>query len=479
MSLIAKFRWFLAPSIFQASVAFATLPLATLILDAADYGAYAVVAAITALASAAACLGSSYLLAHVFSEGETEKIKEFVSQQSAISLGLAIFLACLLIAVWPAMVSCFPNLALIPTMGFVLSALAIVPTTLWAVSVDVLTLDGRAKVFALVTIGQSISSASALLVCLFGFHLDALSLYVSAAMGALVVGAGAFVCLRPYLLPPRLGAGLSVFRHALSLTSANLLEIAYQAWERSLLAASDGLASLGIYAHAQQYRSIIGVATKALSRSIWPATLKEASQEPLTFQLTSRSWRLTHLLLGLVGMGFAIFGDVLIGWITHGKFVGAGPYAAIGVAHLLIQNSGRPHIGFLYARGEVQIYAKLNIAAVVISFIVAAVAIPLWGPWGALLATLLQHGLLRTAIQLYVARKAAVPFQDELALLGVILIAAATYMSMAFSLGLFSQSVLWLLSAAALFGGYVAIGRNRRGHHRAIAWRKLFGRNVP
>ena len=472
MSLIAKFRWFLAPSIFQVGVAFATLPLATLILDAADYGAYAVVAAITGLASAAACLGSSYLLAHVFSEGEIGKIKEFVSQQSAISLGLAILLACLLIAIWPASVSRFPNLTSIPTMGFVFSTLAIVPTTLWTVSVDVLTLDGRAKVFAFVTIGQSIASASTLLVCLFGFHLGPLSLYVSTAVGALVIGAGAFVCLRRYLLPPRLGVGLSAFKHALSLTSANLLEIAYQAWERNLLAATDGLTALGIYTHAQQYRSMIGVATKALSRSVWPTTLMEANQAPLTFPLTSRSWRLTHLSLGLVGMGFAIFGDVLIGWITHGKFIGAGPYAAIGVAHLLIQNSGRPNIGFLYARGEVQIYAKLNMAAVVISFIVAAVAIPLWGPWGALLATLLQHGLLRTAIQLYVARKAVIPFQDELALLGVVLIAVATYISMTFSLGWLSQAVLWLLSAATLFGGY------RGGHRRAVTRCNIFGRDV-
>lgn len=459
MSLIAKFRWFLVPSIFQAGVAFTTLPLATVILDADDYGAFAVVTAITGLASAISCLGSSYLLAHIFSQGEAARIKEFISQQLAVSLGLAILLACVLITSWSTVVGYFPNLTSIPTAGFVLSALTIVPTTLWTISVDVLTLDGRAKAFALVTISQSISSAIALLACLFWLRLDALSLYVSVSAGALVVGAGAGACLQRYLVWPRLGMGLSAFKHALSLTSANILEVAYQSWERNLLAVNDGMAVLGLYTHAQQYRSIVSVATKALSRSIWPTTLKEATQEPMVFPLTSRSWRLTHLSLGLVGLCFAIFGDAFIGWITHGKFVGAGPYAAMGVAYLLVQNSGRPHIGFLYARDHVQIYAKLSVAAVIVSFITAAVAIPLWGPWGALLATYLQHGLLRAAIQLYSAYKAAVPFQDELALLGVALIAVATYTGIKTDLGWPLESALYLFLATVLFGCFMFVGR--------------------
>lgn len=460
MSLITKFRWFLAPSIFQAGVAFATLPLATLILGPQDYGAYAVVAAITGLASAVACLGSSYLLAQVFSGGKPDEIRQLISQQVAISVSLASVFSALLILSWSSITGYFDNLATVPAVGFMLAAIGIVPSTIWAIALDVLTLDGRAKVFAQIVIAQSLASAGALLLGLFVAEMGAMSLFVSGFIGAVGLGLGALLSLAHYFERPSFSRErLQVFKSALSLTGANLIEVAYSPVERNLLAVNSGLASLGLYTHAQQYRTIVATATKALSRSVWPTTLEEARQHELTFAETNRYWRFTYLSLSLVGLGFAALGDVFIGLLTHGKFVGAGTFAAMSIGYLLVQNSGRPHTGLMYARGDVAPFARFSIISSIAGLLCALIAIPLLGVWGAILSIFLQQIVMRVAVQMYARRLAKIPFQDGGVVAGLLLISLVTILNELLSPSLTVQLAAFVLSVGVMVVYHRASGR--------------------
>lgn len=447
MSLISKFRWFFAPSIVQAGVAFATFPLATLILGPEDYGAYAVVTAITGLASSTACLGSSYLLAQVFSSKKSEDIRQLVSQQVAISSILAVTFGAVLIVGWGYIDAYFDTLSMIPSAGFVLSAIGTLPGTVGAIALDVLTLDGRAKVFAKILIGQSLLSAGVLLFCLFILDFGAMSLFVAGIVGNSSLGLGGLVSLRGYLETPSFQQkDLLVFKGALAMTGANFMEVAYQPVERNLLAVSTGLTSVGLYTHAQQYRTVVAVAVKALSRSIWPVTLEEAREEGLHFAKTERYWALAHACLALVGLIFAVVGDELIGLLSHGKFVGAGAYAALGIAFLLVQNSGKPHTGFMFAHGEVGPYSRLSILATIAGLGCAVFTIPMLGVWGALLSFFLQQLVIRVSIQMYIGRMAKVPFQDGCAVVGLLLILALTSLKESFQPGFWVQ--LGLLASA-------------------------------
>lgn len=453
MSLFSRFRWFLAPSVLQAAVAFATLPLATIILGPQDYGAYAVVAAITGLASSVACMGSSYLLAQAFSGGRQDEIRQLISQLLAISGGLASLLAAILILSWITITGMFDNLASVPKAGFVLSALGVLPATIWAIALDVLTLQGRAKVFAQIVIGQSSVAAAVLLLCLFGAGMGRMSLFVSNFVGLMVLGLGSLVCLWRYIERPSFAREkLVVFKSALFLTSANLIEVAYQPIERNLLAMNCGLLTLGLYTHAQQYRSIVATATKALSRSIWPSTLEEARRATLLFPKTNRYWQLSYLFLSVIGLGFATLGDVFIGLLTHGKFVGAGAFAAMSIAYLLVQNSGKPHTGFMYAHGYASPYAQFSIVSSLAGLACALIAIPLWGVWGGILSIFLQQAVMRIAIQIYAGRIAKIPFQDGGIIVGLLLISAATLANEVLHPGLPLQFAIFVLTAAVAAG---------------------------
>lgn len=458
MSLITKFRWFLAPSILQAGVAFATLPLATLILGPQDYGTYAVVAAITSLPSSVACLGSSYLLAQTFSGGKSDEIRQLISQQIVISGGLAILFATLLILTWSNIIGYFDNLAMVPTAGLVLSAIGIVPATVWAIALDVLTLDGRAKVFAQIVIAQSLASAAALLLSLFVVEIGVMSLFVSGFVGTAGLGLGALFSIRRYFERPSFTRKrLQLFKSALSLTSANLIEVAYQPVERNLLAVNSGLASLGLYTHAQQYQTIVAAATKALSRSVWPTTLEEARQAEQAFPQTKRYWRFTYLCLSLVGLGFATLGDVFIGLLTHGKFVGAGAFAAMSIAYLLVQNSGRPHTGLLFARGDAGPFARFNIISSIAALLCALIAIPLLGVWGAILSIFTKQIVMRVAIQMHTRRIASLPFQDGGVVAGLLLISLVTGLIELLHPAPAVQLMLFFLSAGVLIAYHLAI----------------------
>lgn len=460
MSLVARFRWFLVPSVLQGAVSFATLPLATLLLGPADYGAFAVVSAITALGGAISSLGSTYLFSKAFSKESPEQVRQAVSQQVVFSMSIAVVFAITLILAWRQLAKLSSSLMDVPTSGLVLSALAMVPATLWALALDVLTLDGRAKTFALVGTAQSLVSAATLLCGLFLLGLEGVALFLSGAIGSIVAGAGGYIVLRRYLEWPRFSKNeFGALRGAVSLTVANVIEVIYLSVERNLLAVLDGLASLGLYSHSQQYRLMVGVATKALARSVWPVTLNEAKICPTQFRNTGHYWGLAHLVLSFVGLVFAALGVELIGLLTHGKFSDAGPYAAMGIAYLLIQNCGKPQTGVLYADGESKLFARISIVATLCALATALYVIPLFGIWGALLALFIQQVVLRLAIQFYVARMITTPFQDGWALAGFGVIIFLVVINEEFQLSLLHRSVWLVMACIVLAGSYLLVSR--------------------
>jgi O-antigen/teichoic acid export membrane protein len=348
-----------------------------------------------------------------------------VTQQIIICVIVATIIIILFITAWPYLVQLLPDLKTIPELGVVLVAVAMMPTTMWSLAVDLMTLDGRAKLFAIIVMTQSILSVGALMITLFWFHADVNALFISNAIGAAVLGIGACIALWRYLTWPEFsGTNTGVADGAATITFANGFEMIYPLVERNLLAGNVGLASLGLHTHAQQYRAVVFVAIKALTRAIWPVTLEESQEKKLKFCRTRAHWNMAYFLVGTVGIIFATHGSDVIGLITHGKFTGAGPYAAAGIAYLLLQNMGKPATGILNATGQAIAFAKYNIGAGFLGLVVTVVAIPAIGVWGAILAAFTHQLCLRIAIQILVSSNAKVPFQDQWAIAEFALISA-------------------------------------------------------
>src|SRR5581483_1651646 len=97
MSLRKRFRWFLAPSIFQAILSIAVLPIATLVLGPSDYGAFAVVSAIAGVATALATSAAGMILPAHYSTLDEERLGGLVQALLYSALGIGIGLGALMV----------------------------------------------------------------------------------------------------------------------------------------------------------------------------------------------------------------------------------------------------------------------------------------------------------------------------------------------------------------------------------------------
>ena len=456
MSFETRFRWFLAPSFLQAGISFVSIPIATLWLGPADYGSFALVMAFSSLGCAISCLGSSFVFAKVHSSTHRAALMaRVVTQQILISISIATVLAVSLVIFWPYFVQFLPDLQAIPKLGVELVAIAMIPTTMWSLAADLMTLDGRAKLFAIIVMVQSVLGASGLVGALLWFHADVSALFISNAIGAAVLGIGAAMAFSRYLTWPEFsGPKTGVLGGAATIAFANIFEMIHPPIERNLLAGNVGLTSLGLHTHAQQYRTVVAVAIKALARAIWPVTLEESQEKNLKFNRTNAHWNMAYFVIGTVGIIFATHGSDVIGLITHGKFAGAGPYATAGIAYLLVQNMGKPFTGILYATGRAPLFAKYSMVAGFLGLVVAVIAIPLLGVWGAILAAFTHQLFLRIAMQILVSSKVNVPFQDHWAITEFLLILFMLLIVCTVDMSLAARSILLffiLLSNAIVF----------------------------
>ena len=309
-----------------------------------------------------------------------------------------------------------------------------------------MTLDGRAKLFAIIVMAQSMLSTGGLMATLFWFHADVNALFISNAIGATVLGIGACIAFWRYLTWPEFsGPKTGVSGGAANITFANIFEMIYPPIERNLLAGNVGLSSLGLHTHAQQYRTVFGVAIKALARAIWPVTLDESQEKTLKFSRTRSHWNAAYFAVGTAGVIFATHGSDLIGLITHGKFTAAGPYAAAGIAYLLVQNMGKPFTGILYATGQARVFAKYSMGAGFVGLVVAVIAIPVIGVWGAILSGFSYQLFLRISMQIWVSSKVNVPFQDHWAIAELLLILFMLFLIWAVDMSLAVRGALLFL----------------------------------
>lgn len=399
------------------------LPVMTAVLGPADFGLFALVAAITAVGSVFAGIGASYVLAAHFHSEELAERRRMVSTSMALSLGVGAIYGATLFGLWAGFGENWRAISAISWQAVVLAIFAMILSAPWIIASDILTLKGAASRFTAVSIMQSMIWAVAVAVSLHVFDLGLMSLFVGACAGAAAAFAGSMIVLREYLEPCIDARWVKeLWKVAPRSTVANALSTLRTLIERTLLSAHVGVAQLGIYTHAQQYRNMVGMGAKAVSRGVWPVTLSDARDECSAFEITGRAWNVVHFGITAAGIAFATIGRDAIALLTHDKFTEAYVLVAAWMAYLLIQNSGRPHTGVLYALGLGRKYAGIvavsSIAAIGLLFLL----VPILGIEGAILAAFVEMILLRVGVQVYARRVRRIPFQDGWVLGGSVLI---------------------------------------------------------
>ena len=453
MSLIKKFSFFLLPPVFQSFIAIAVLPIATRILGPEEYGVFALLTSLAAFGTVFASVGTGYLVAAHYPVIKAEEKNKMVSSMLAFGLSISIAFSLIIVLLWSLIANQWPAFSSIPKLALVLSLVSMVLSVPWTLSLDVITMDGKAKLFAAVLIGQSIVNAAAIIMSLFVFKMGLYALFVGSLAGSFVVFIGGFLALRSYL---RLTMSWQWIKKILKLTiatlPANLLENLQTFVERSVLSINVGISQLGLYTHSQQYRSLAMMTVKAAARTVQPLTLEEARSEDLLFPKTKRTWDAMYIVLTFGGILSATVGREIISLLTNGKFASAYIFVVFWMIFLLIQNAGKPHTGVFYALDQGPVYARIQVVTYIIGLILLILLIPILGIAGTFIAVFAQMTIFRVWIQFKVKQYKKIPFQDGWVIFGTALILFTFLVSWGLKLNfVYNLALLLVMTALLLF----------------------------
>lgn len=411
---------YLAGSVATTLLSFVTLPLATRILGPANYGVFALGATVAGFGSTLATLGTTFFVGNRFNEAGRDERRVLISTMVARTAFAASLWSVLTLAVAWLFRDQLSFLADVPLKGFALVLFGAVLNTPWVIAIDVLTVEARAVFYAVSLVIQGLATAVVILLSLYVFDLRGMSLFVGNFAGCLAAFAAAMLVLGPYLslrgVAVRRGLGQRKFLPTQSLEAVQPLV------ERTLLANYVGFTQLGNYSHSLAYRNLLLQGTNGLSRAVWPVTLAEA-RAGTSFTVTGRAWAAAHLAVAMVAAPLTLFGETLISVLTHGKLTGAWVFLAPWCIVVILQCTGKPATGVLYASGEASAVARIGLLANIVVLVGLFVLVPTLGAAGAVAAVLLQALVFRVTLQLAARRRASLPFQDGGAIFACALVA--------------------------------------------------------
>lgn len=420
----ARSGFYLLAMALTSLISLGVLPLITRILRPADFGVYALVSSyVGGLGTVLAAGGLAYVMPSLVPTLDKKQRQRLISTALMLSAGVAIFIGGLIAAV--AKIPPVQELLgeLVPPKAVPLAIISMVLYAPWIPIADVLTIDGKARAFAYLSVIAALVNAGVLLASLFLLDMGVLSLFAAGIASSVVYLVGGLFAVRsditPYLdrrwLAPLLKVAVPAF-------AASLAESLNRVFERSALVASSGLHVLGIYTHSQTYRNLTLQAVTAVGKGVWPETLREAREPDGSFPRLYRLWSPLYIGVAGVGIAFAFWGGHLISVLTNGRFVEAHLLASLWFAWILLAHSGKAATAILFAFGKGVTVTSVNTAGFLFGGGLMLLLVPRFGVAGAFTAVVIQYFVLRMAYVVAARRIRQVPFQDHWSLYGAAII---------------------------------------------------------
>lgn len=413
MAFARRFSLFLVPSVVAMGVSFVMVPITTYVLHPEDFGLYGLMMALVAVGWTLSLVGSTAVCSQHFPRLGPVERGRLVSTTLAFAFAVALTFCAACVLLWGTLAGTLDGFALVPRPALALSMTTILLGVPWMVAQEIITLDGRARGFAVVTMAQTLVTAVVTIVGLYAAGLGVLALFVGQAAGSAVTFAGSLRVLGPYLtrrISRRWARAL--FTVGPASACASISDSLVSAVERGFIGSTLGVGPLGLYVHAQNYRVIVAQVLKAAARPIWPVTLTEARDEVSDFAQTRVVWDAMYLTVAAAGVTFAVFGREIIGWMTHGRFVDAAPVVPVLMVFLLVQNAGKPQVALLYRDGVVRAYYWLQVAANLSWFAFLVLLTARFGLVGAGAALIGQQVVVRAGVHLLARGRKDVRFSD-------------------------------------------------------------------
>lgn len=444
MSVIHRVGWYFVSSIGVPLLGLFTLPLYTTRLGPKEFGVFAIGSSLAAVVSATASSISTVSLPVELNRYEGEERRRYVGAVLLLSVAVALASCVAVFAAYLVAAAAF-GLEFLSSAATVLAIAGALLGSLWAICVEIMAIEGRAKNYATTTIFQALVNAMGVCLALFVFDDVENALFwgfvgASAAgvLGASLSLAGRFEfrALRRWLPVAARGGGAAVL--------ASLAETGKTAVERSYVGLMLGTHQLGLLAHGQYYKNAAMVLINSISRALVPTSLREAEAPQPDFRITLQLWVAVQAMVVAITLGFTLIGREVLILLTRGKFVEAAPYVVAIMLTLLLQTMAKSQAMLLMARGKGHIHANLNTAAGVVALLWLFSTVPFIGIWGVITSFGIQTLGHRVAVYWAANRIHRLAFADHWVIVGFALTGLCMAANHGLGLGLMARVVLLL-----------------------------------
>ncbi|OAI53271.1 hypothetical protein AYO44_04375 [Planctomycetaceae bacterium SCGC AG-212-F19] len=404
---------YFSPKVVTFAVSLAMVPITTACLGVEDMGHIAILTAYGGLVVALATAGFNYMsLAHFIGLTKEEKpayVTTLVTTGLVLIAGLVSLAGCAWGGLHP-FLSYFENttgseVALVIGMAGALAC--------WSQVEPILILESRARWVAIISIIATVASAVATVVGLYVLGIGRKAVLAGALASALVLAVGGLAGVRHYLRPVWSRRWLTeLIQLSLLRAPQTLFDPLASMAERWMVVNWISLGALGVYTHAQTYRTGLIAALGAVAQTLQPISLAEARQDIANFPRTRRAIHGITLALSLASLGCALFGKEILGLMTHGKFVAAAPFVTCWIIYLTMQQTAREDVSILLTANCRVFFSTASILTQIANLVVMLCLIPVWGLWGIVAAVFTEIALFRLLLRWRAARLRTRPFHD-------------------------------------------------------------------
>jgi O-antigen/teichoic acid export membrane protein len=429
----------------------AIVPLTTLLLGPAEFGAFGIVIAAVTLAGGLADMGFGIVLSGHYLEVSGRERRQLISTLLAWALVSGLAAGVALYALWPVFAMLAGDVSFISKMELALACFSVPFRAVVGLGTQILVLQSRAMHSGTAVLLQAVSVFFSTLIALFYFDQGQAALFIGNAMGMAVGCMATLLLLREDFaaLPTRRWLA-EIIRVAPSGALASVLENLRALVESLVVVRALGLGGLGILNHSRLYQGYLGQIANAIAYALWPSALEEARIPGSAFERVGRAWNAVYLGLTIAGVGLASFGIEVVSILTNGKFVEAAPWVPLWVAYLLLQNSGKPATATLYAVRRGATVARYRAVSLSLALVALATLVPTFGIPAAIAIAFCEMLAFRLLLSRGALAIRRLPFQDGWVIAGCFAIAMATAIIHGLSLALPVRGAIFVLATAAL-----------------------------
>lgn len=409
MSDRKNFFYYLLPSIVSGTIGLGILPITTYFLEPADFGVYALLAAMVMPVSSFSSTGAVWVLgAHFFKVDETGR-KKLLFNILFVDLVSKFFWLSLFWFLTPLVLKlAVAQYELTYTLFFRLVLISILLNAFGAAISAIFIYQRRARVHALVEIIGPIIGALTTIFCLGVLKLQTISLFIGPLAAEICSVSIALVFIWRYLMF-NINKQLvkEVIKIGLPAMPLELLTLLNNIADRFFIQKWFNMSILGIYAHSLNYKSVFSLGLKSFSRIYCPHVLEKFSKNESIAELSAliKKWL---GLVGLAGIFVTLFSYEIVNVLTHGKFVAAVPLIPLWYLIVVFATYGLTYLQYLLVHKK-NVYMTISGAIItVFSIGMTALFIYKFGLIGAVVSALVSSLLIQFSLKWY-AKKNGCP----------------------------------------------------------------------